>query len=183
MTSDVGARHAFVAPRGRHGWVRSGLGPRRHASAVRGSPTPHRDGPKVSRSGGRAAVQWRRGRGTWAGRSGGRPAVSGCGEVRRPAPNAGVGGDGDERSRAKTPHPRPLSPEYRGEGRILAAGCFSARDVDRGNQLLGRDRPGRLFRKRRDVSRQARPRAPCDLGSARRVAASPRVERESRCCR
>ena len=97
--------------------------------------------------------------------------------------SAQVGGEGDERSRAKTPHPRPLSPEYRGEGRILAAGCFSARDVDRGNQLLGRDRPGRPFRKRRDVSRQARPRVPCDLGSARRVAASPRVEHGSRCCR
>jgi len=33
-----------------------------------------------------------------------------------------VGGEGDERSPAKAPHPRPLSPEYRGEGRIICSG-------------------------------------------------------------
>jgi len=33
----------------------------------------------------------------------------------------GVGGEGGERSPAKAPHPRPLSPEYRGEGRSIAA--------------------------------------------------------------
>ena len=38
-----------------------------------------------------------------------------------PLRGRGVGGEGDERSPAKAPHPRPLSPEYRGEGRTLVA--------------------------------------------------------------
>jgi len=38
-----------------------------------------------------------------------------------PLRGRGVGGEGDERSPAKTPHPRPLSPEYRDEGRTIVA--------------------------------------------------------------
>ena len=38
-----------------------------------------------------------------------------------PPRGRGVGGEGDERPPAKTPHPRPLSPECRGEGRTIAA--------------------------------------------------------------
>ncbi|HLN32619.1 MAG TPA: glycosyltransferase family 39 protein [Gemmataceae bacterium] len=38
-----------------------------------------------------------------------------------PPRGRGVGGEGDERPPAKAPHPRPLSPECRGEGRTIAA--------------------------------------------------------------
>jgi len=39
----------------------------------------------------------------------------------------GVGGEGDEPSPAKAPHPQPLSPEYRGEGRTSAAARLTKR--------------------------------------------------------
>jgi len=38
-----------------------------------------------------------------------------------PLRGRGAGGEGDEQSPAEAPHPRPLSPEYRGEGGEIAA--------------------------------------------------------------
>src|SRR5258708_7438012 len=42
--------------------------------------------------------------------------------IRLPSPlrGRGVGGEGEEHDTFRTPHPRPLSPEYRGEGSSLA---------------------------------------------------------------
>jgi len=57
-----------------------------------------------------------------------------------PLRGRGVGGEGDERSPAMAPHPRPLSPEYRGEGRTIAAARLGEAPEQRAQSMGSRDR-------------------------------------------